>query len=65
MIIYTLKNVTYVSEHLLLISPVYTGRTKVGVTIRPFPLTLTLSPQGRGEAIHPPSRAEGYSGTFL
>jgi len=40
------------------------------------PLTLTLSPppgqrpfraggQGREEAIHPPSRAGGYSGIFL
>jgi hypothetical protein len=29
------------------------------------PLTLTLSLQGRGEAIHPPSRAGGYSGIFL
>jgi hypothetical protein len=31
-----------------------------------FPLTLTLSPQGRGEAIHPPSRAGRYStGIFI
>jgi hypothetical protein len=47
MIIYTLKNVTYVSEHLLLISPVYTGRIEVGVEMV-FPLTPTLSLQGRG-----------------
>jgi hypothetical protein len=32
---------------------------KARVTIRSFPLTLTLSLQGRGEAIHPPSRAGG------
>jgi hypothetical protein len=30
---------------------------KVGVRIRSFPLTLTLSRQGRGEAIHSHSRA--------
>jgi hypothetical protein len=49
------------------------GRIKVGVVRRSVsPLTsvasrsdLTLSPQGRGNAIHPPSKAGGYSGTFL
>ena len=34
---------------------------KVGVMIRSFPLTLTLSRQGRGGAIHPPSRARGFA----
>jgi hypothetical protein len=30
-----------------------------------FPLTLTLSPQGRGNAIHPPSKLGGILAHFL
>ena len=40
------------------------GRTKVGVTIRPFPLTLTLSPRGEGRPFIPPAELRGILAYF-